>query len=151
MRYLWRMDKPKYYYRIVHDWINRHYGKANKCQNPNCKNKSKVYEYCLKRGREHDRNINNYIQLCRSCHRLYDMTDELKKKLTERIAGKYNENLSLGPISKQKSVVLVEEDKVFESGKQLADYLGCNKSSVYMVLNGKRKTIYGKHIIYADN
>ena len=145
------MDTPKYHYRIVHDWINRHYGKANKCENPSCKQVSSTHEYCLRKGMAHDRNIKNYIQLCRSCHRKYDMTPKQKEVSAKHLAGKYNKYLSLGPISKRKSVLLVEENKVFASGRELADYLGCHKSSVYMVLSGKRKTLLGKHIVYANN
>lgn len=145
------MDTPKFNYRIIHTWINKHYGKADRCDNPNCPHKSNTYEYCLKNGKNHDRNIDNYIKLCRSCHRRYDMTTEKKQILTERVAGKYNFNLSLGSIASKKPVILVEENKYFSSGKLLAEYLKCDKSSVYTVLSGRRKTIYGKHIIYADN
>jgi hypothetical protein len=145
------MKTPKYHYRIVHDWINKHYGKACKCESLNCKKISKTFEYCLKKGETHERNIDNYIQFCRSCHRLYDMTPELKSVITNRIAGKYNQNLKYGPLSVRKRVVLIDENRIFESGKDLADYLGSDKSSVYMVLSGRRKTLYGKKIKYADN
>jgi hypothetical protein len=145
------MKTPKYYYRIVHDWINLHYGKAHKCENPICNGKSKTFEYCLKKGKQHERNIENYFQLCRSCHRLYDMTPESKVIISGYIAGKFNENLKLGPIAKQKRVILIDENKTFNSGQELATYLGSNKASVYMVANGKRKSLYGHKIRYADN
>jgi hypothetical protein len=79
------------------------------------------------------------------------MTDELKNKLSNRIAGKHNENLKLGPEAKKRPILLVDENRLFESGRELADYLGCDKSSVYMVANGKRKTLYGHKIKYADS
>jgi len=94
------MKKPKYFYRIVHDWINKHYGKANKCENPNCIGKGKRFEYALRKGYEHDRNIDHYIQLCSSCHRIYDLTEEKRIQISKHLAGRYNENLKLGPISR---------------------------------------------------
>lgn len=145
------MNKPKYHYRIVHDWLNKHYGKANKCESDHCTHKSNIFEYCLKKGKDHDRDRENYLMLCRSCHRKYDMTEKMKKVLSDRIAGKYNKNLLLGPKSRQRRVLLLSEGKVFESGKELAEYLGADKSSVYMVLSGKRKSLYGHKIEYADS
>jgi len=55
-------------YKNVHGWLRYHHGKANKCQNPNCKGKSIKYEYALKKGLEHARNINHYMELCKVCH-----------------------------------------------------------------------------------
>jgi hypothetical protein len=92
--------QPKYFYRIVHDWLNKHYGKASKCENPNCTGRGKRFEYALKKGFQHDRNIGNYIQLCTSCHRLYDQTEEKKVLASKHLAGRYNENLKLGSLSR---------------------------------------------------
>ena len=130
--------KPKNYYRIVHTWINKHYGKASICENLECNRISTVFEYCLRKNMQHERNRDNYIELCRSCHRHYDMTDTLKAKMSKHLAGKFNKNLNLGPLAKMKKVILIEDNKVFDSGKELATYLGCDKSSVYHVLSGKR-------------
>lgn len=143
--------KTKYHYRIVHSWLAKHYGKADHCENPECNGKGIVFEYALKIGHEHDRNRDNYLMLCRSCHRNYDMTDEKKAKISSYIAGKYNDKLYLGPIAKQKPVILMPDNLRFDSGKLLADYLKADKSSVYMVLSGKRKSLYGKTVMYADN
>jgi hypothetical protein len=144
-------NKPKQYYRIIHEWLHKHHGKPNHCGNQSCDGLGIRYEYALIHGRQHDRNINNYIQLCSKCHRNYDMTPEKSKEISIRIAGRFNENLKFGPISLMRKVVLISENRVFDSGKDLADYLGCNKASVYMVLSGKRKSIYGKKIRYANN
>ena len=143
--------KPKYHYRIVHDWLGKHYGKADKCESNDCSGKSATYEYCLKKGKRHERKRGNYSMLCRSCHRKYDLTDAEKKRLSDMVAGKFNENLKYGSLSRQRSVVLTSENKIFKSGRKLADYLGVNKSSIYMVLNGQRKTILGHKIKYAVN
>lgn len=143
--------EPKYKYRIIHSWLNKHYGKADKCENENCKGKSNVFEYCLRQGKPHERNRDNYIMMCRSCHRRYDMYDKNPHDIAKPIAGKYNQNLYLGPISVMKPVILLPDQLYFASGKELADHLGADKSSVYMVLSGKRKSLYGKKIVYASN
>ena len=142
-------NKPKEYYRIVHDWINRHYGKASKCSNPECKSISQFFEYCLKKGCEHDRNIDNYIELCRSCHRLYDMPED-KSAIANPIAGKYNSLLSLGAKSCERKMILLSTNQVFESGKKLADHIGANKADVYKVANGSRLTARGHKVKWAD-
>lgn len=144
------MKRQNNFYRRVHEWLNRQYGKANKCQSDRCNGKSKTYEYCLRAGMNHEKNISHYITLCRSCHRLYDMTDEKSKNVSKHIAGKYNENLLLGPKAKEREVLLIDENRTFDSGKELAMYLGSSKSAVYMVANGKRKTLYGYKIKYLD-
>lgn len=137
---------PKQYYRIVHDWLHKHYGKPSFCSNINCDNKGKRYEYALIHGKKYERNINNYIQLCSKCHRNYDLTDDKKKKMAKRIAGKFNENLKFGPMASMKKVILVDEGRLFNSQKELAEYLGCDASSIAGVLSGRRKSIYGHKI-----
>lgn len=70
-------------YNAIHKWLNKKMGKATTCLNPNCKGISKTYHYCLIKGERHEHNINNYISLCSSCHRLYDQTDEWINKIKE--------------------------------------------------------------------
>lgn len=142
-------QKPKEHYRIIHDWINKHYGKADLCSNPDCKGISKFFEYCLKKGCEHERNINNYIKLCRSCHRHYDMPEN-KSSIALPIAGKYNSMLSLGPKSCERKIILLPSNKIFDSGKKLADHIGANKSDVYKVANGTRISVKGHKVMWAD-
>lgn len=137
------MEKPKSYYAMVHVWLNKKYGKATKCENPRCSNKSETYEYALKTGCSHKRDRGNYLTLCRSCHRVYDMTPEKAIKSSSHIAGKYNVYLKLGPKSKERKIMLVKENKEFNSGKDLSEYLGVHKSGIYMAANGQRKTIKG--------
>ena len=74
-------------YVAIHSWIVKHFGKANKCENPNCKSKNpKRFEHALIKGRQaNSRDINDYIMFCPSCHRKYDMTDELKAKIIKNL------------------------------------------------------------------
>jgi len=76
-------------YHRVHQWIAYHYGKASKCENKDCTFKNpKRYEWALIKGNEYEKNINNFMQLCCSCHRKYDYTDEHRKKLSLAKLGK---------------------------------------------------------------
>ena len=52
----------------VHDWIQKHYGKAMICEQ--CGSRNKV-EWASITGK-HKRDIRNYIQLCKKCHNNYD-------------------------------------------------------------------------------
>ena len=71
-------------YTAFHHWLAESFGKAKKCQNPKCKYPRKNrasqitysparFEYALIKGKEHDHKRENYITLCASCHRKYDM------------------------------------------------------------------------------
>ena len=58
--------------RAIHEWLMREYGTENKCENPNCEGKSNTYEWCKLPNKQHERKRENYIRLCRSCHRKLD-------------------------------------------------------------------------------
>lgn len=77
----WKGDDAGY--DTKHQWLNKHYGKAVRCENPLCiyprRNNArriiktpKRFEWSLKTGREYTRNIDDYWMLCVSCHRRYD-------------------------------------------------------------------------------
>lgn len=82
----WKGDSASYV--AKHMWIVKHNGKACKCENVSCVypklvncgrkilEKPSRYEWANISG-EHKRNVSDYIQLCPSCHRKFDM-----KKLT---------------------------------------------------------------------
>lgn len=69
-------------YGSKHDWIEAQYGKAYRCDNPDCfyprKNSSRNWILFPKRfhwaniSKEYKRGISDYIQLCASCHARYD-------------------------------------------------------------------------------
>lgn len=74
-------------YNSIHRWIRKNYGSANKCDNIHCKGECKRFEWSLKKGCEYQRDVNNFTQLCSSCHIKYDYTYERKLKL---IKAKFN-------------------------------------------------------------
>jgi len=66
--YNWKGDSVKY--RGLHMWISNNLGKAKKCSN-NIKHISTRYHW-VNINHTYKRNFNDWIELCPSCHRLYD-------------------------------------------------------------------------------
>jgi hypothetical protein len=71
-----RKEKENKEYFRIHYWLRQTFGKASICENINCKHLSKRFEYALKKGFEHEKNRENYIQFCKKCHQEYDYTKE---------------------------------------------------------------------------
>jgi len=77
-------------YSLLHRWLRTHHGKASKCENRDnnilqfeCNKKTNQFEYAKKKNYKHEPNIENYYQLCKSCHIKYDYTGE--RKIKQRI------------------------------------------------------------------
>ncbi len=66
----WKGDKVGY--KALHRWLKDNFGKANKCENPECEGKSKLFEWAKLKGKKYSHNRKNFQMLCRSCHRKYD-------------------------------------------------------------------------------
>lgn len=70
-----KLDDPEFanLYRNYHRYIRTYYGKADHCENIKCSGKSKHYEWALKSSaKDYSKDPNDYIQLCKSCHLIYD-------------------------------------------------------------------------------
>ena len=59
-------------YRSVHRWLKITHGKANKCENLDCGNKSATYQWSKLKEFEYEKKRESFIMLCRNCHGLYD-------------------------------------------------------------------------------
>lgn len=69
-------------YDAIHTWLIREFGRAEKCENPDCKIQNPIrFEYALLKEKNHERKRENYWKLCSSCHINYDMTKERIKHL----------------------------------------------------------------------
>ena len=71
--------------KAVHKWLGQHYGKPKYCINFNCLNKSNIFEWCKKIESSYTHNPNDYLWLCRSCHRKYDWTQEKKEQAIKNL------------------------------------------------------------------
>lgn len=74
-----RDETPEY--DTIHHWLKYHYGKAKKCEMKTCTGKSKNYSWALKRDKNYEKNVKNFLQLCRSCHSKYDTTQSTREKM----------------------------------------------------------------------
>ena len=59
-------------YQAIHSWLRANYGRANKCEAENCPSISKNYEWILIKGKKYERKRENFMQMDKSCHRIYD-------------------------------------------------------------------------------
>lgn len=81
----WKGNNVGYF--SLHNWIKRKLGKANKCVD--CDNKNaKKYEWSNK-DHKYSRNIKDYFSRCVSCHRKYDIKNNLIKKRIRNKLGQF--------------------------------------------------------------
>ncbi len=83
----WR-KLEKYGYSAIHKWLKNNFGKPNKCEMSSCKKISDNFEWALKKGKEYEKKRENFIQLCVSCHRIYDFTENQRKKISLAVKGR---------------------------------------------------------------
>ena len=69
-------------YHSIHHWLNKTYGKATLCENKDCLKKANRFEWALRKGFKYERNRDNFIMMCRSCHAKMDLpgSKELKRQ-----------------------------------------------------------------------
>lgn len=149
----------KYHYINIHKWITYHYGKANRCEFCNSSDSNRRFHYALIKGKEYERNRDNYIMLCPSCHKKYDDNEDVNRRISEKLKGNKNclgktvpqerrdrirKTLSIPIIQKTKTGTFV---KYWDSSKQACTTLGIG--NITDVLKGKRKTSAGYKWEYA--
>lgn len=75
----WKGDKAGYV--AIHAWLKKTNGKASECSNPNCKYVNpKRFEWASI-SRKWKRDIKDYVELCPSCHRKFDINGLTLKEL----------------------------------------------------------------------
>jgi len=87
-------------YRRIHHWLRREYGNADYCEKEECLGKSTTYDWALKKGKIYEYKRENFFQLCRSCHMLYDGTRK-GYKISEETRSKLRESHLGLPVSKE--------------------------------------------------
>lgn len=76
----WKGDEVKY--RALHAWINRRLGRSGTCEACNDKSENKTYDRA-NISRTYKRKIDDWISLCRSCHRKFDNNNLTVKELKQ--------------------------------------------------------------------
>ena len=71
-------------YHTIHEWNRRNFVRPDACEH--CGEKGKRCQWALKAGRQHCRDRNSYLNLCSSCHSIYDDLGNKAWKKQERAA-----------------------------------------------------------------
>lgn len=64
----WTPDEASYY--ATHNWIRRHYGRANKCEF--CNSQTANNFHWANVSGQYKRDISDFIMLCVPCHKKFD-------------------------------------------------------------------------------
>jgi CRISPR/Cas system-associated protein Cas10 (large subunit of type III CRISPR-Cas system) len=121
------MEHNKEYFR-AHAWLIYWYGRAERCENKKCTYENpKRYEWALIKGEKYEKKRDNYMQLCPSCHRKYDFTEEQREKMS---------NARKGKSPKNKRAVVLDGSKEFPSITQAANEMGISITSISNNLSG---------------
>ena len=104
-------------YARIHRWLKNNFGIAIKCDNNLCEGKSINFQWALVKGKKYEKNRENFIQLCKSCHSKYDITEETFAKKSKAFLG-VKRNLSPETIASIRSKLLGNRHGQKHDGKQ---------------------------------
>lgn len=119
-------------------WLYSKYGKADKCENKDCTGKSSVYNWALKSGKEYEKNRDNFIMLCTSCHRIYDENLISRKNKSKAQIGNTNGNKEVMQYNPKNG-----EFTVYSSISEAVKEFNILPTSISNCLNGRAKTAGG--------
>jgi hypothetical protein len=88
----------------VHHWLNVNYGKPKTCEGVDCRGTATWYDWALITGKQYERKRENFMRLCRSCHRRYDLTPEKKLQAIKNLI-KHNPYANKKSYDKYKKLV----------------------------------------------
>lgn len=100
-------------YRKIHNYLNYNFSKTNKCSNVDCEGNCYRYEWALIKGREYSYDINDYIELCTKCHRVYDLTGRKVSKSTREKMSKAQNKRNWSFVKSAKYVSREEAVKMY--------------------------------------
>lgn len=123
-------------YQYIHQWISRTYGKASHCENDS-NHISKRFEWANITG-IYEKSINNFKQLCVSCHRKLDFSDKQRERQRIRLRVEKIAQKRIKQFNKNGEFI-----KDFTSSKEVTEKLGILHTSISNVLAGRAKTAGG--------
>ena len=124
-------------YSATHYWVYRYYGKANHCVE--CTKPSKRFEWANISG-EYKRDISDWMQMCTSCHKKFDFTEETRKKFSDAKLGIVLPHMgkAVKQLDKDGNVV-----NTYRSIKIASGMTGVSRTSISNSLSGLSKTAGG--------
>jgi len=128
------VEGKRIHYDVLHRDLRKKYGNATNCNFCNTE-KAKRYEWALLKDRSYSMDINDYIPLCPSCHRKYDITKETRLKMSKSRKGLYLN----GNNASARKVINNESGEIFDTVKQAAEFVSLKRTTLIMMLNGSNK------------
>ena len=120
----------------LHKKLIRDHGNATKCEGENCTHKNpKRFEWALKKGHSYSANPEDYLQLCVSCHRKYDFTEEIREKLKAR---KFGENHNGAKLTELDVLAIYTLIAMGYQNKLIAGAFKVDPSTICDIKRGKR-------------
>ena len=100
-------------YNEIHRWLRVNYSKSG-CVCAHCKDSRLKLDYALIKGMRYERNIANYILLCKSCHCDYDVKTARQQILSvnEITALDYNGTCDMLDKLSQLQALLIERKRL---------------------------------------
>lgn len=98
--------------------------------------------------------ISNGVTLCENCHNnfhsIYGKGNNTKEQYYEWFNNVIPQETGKLPIARK--VYCIEEDKIYESVKDLSSEWKCDPSPIYKICNHDKRTksVKGKHLVWAD-
>ena len=119
-------------YRAIHMWLAYHYEKTGVCDF--CNSIGKETQRALKKGESYQKDITKYHELCVSCHKKYDFTEETRKKMSASHKG-------IPLPHKEKAVIATRDGKEvhFDSASKASLELGVSRTSISNAVTGRYK------------
>lgn len=125
-------------YTRIHNWLRKHYGKANCCENPECVGKSKYFQWSKIKGKPYEKTREHFRMLCISCHTKYDYTEYKLQALRDRV---YTEEQIKKIADKQRGKKASEETR-----QKLSKIFSGSGNPMYGVsISGENHSWWGKN------
>lgn len=133
--------KPENIYAKVHQYLRRRHGNAQKCEFCGEVGKEELkrwnIEWALKKGKVYSKNVDDYLHLCIKCHRKYDVTEQFRELIRQRLKGNTNKRK---PVGQYLDGILIA---TFPSGTHAAIVMGVVPSTINSVLKKTDRKVKG--------
>jgi hypothetical protein len=131
------MDIRSSEYSMIHSWLRHNFGRATFCEQ--CHLDSKRYQYALIKGKCYEKKRENFIWLCVSCHKKYDVTSKSRKNLSKSKMGNHYKAVPISQLNREDETLI----NIFPSARYASKCLGILHTSISNALRGYSKSAGG--------
>lgn len=124
------------HYVKIHVWMYRNFGKADHCSK-NKNHVSKTYEWANISGK-YKQDVSDWMQMCPSCHRKYDYTEEQRNKIILRNKGNNYHSKRVMQYDSKGNLI-----KRWNSSQEAESFLNILSTSISNVIHGRAKMAGG--------